>query len=295
MQLMFLHAVGRLGLISSAVVLVGLFPVCSFAQVAVDAADVISSFDKNADGFSSDEVLINDTLRSRFLADLETDQPLGREQERAALLKLLQLRKAGKLTSRTTKRGPRVDAAVAPIAEIAARVVADRHQVTTDTILADPLLRAELQREAEKIDRDVDPYAVRKTVLNLRKKRALKPELVLRVANWERNIRTVTLDELRRLLQSDDTLRRPGIYLFRSEAGYLYIGEASNLSQRLTTHLKESDRPSLAQYLAGENAETITVELHLFPIDSPAKNVTVRRAYESELIRSRLPIFNVRP
>jgi hypothetical protein len=39
----------------------------------------------------------------------------------------------------------------------------------------------------------------------------------------------------------------------------------------------------------------VTIELHIFPKTSPARKLTVRRAYESELIRSREPKFNVRP
>jgi hypothetical protein len=73
------------------------------------------------------------------------------------------------------------------------------------------------------------------------------------------------------------------------------VGEASNLAARLTEHVGGSDRESLADYLAGDEADQVTVELHIFPSTSPAKRVTVRRAYESELIRSRGPKFNVRP
>ena len=63
----------------------------------------------------------------------------------------------------------------------------------------------------------------------------------------------------------------------------------------LVEGIQGRDRRSLAEYLASEKADQVTVEVHIFPADSPASKVSVRRAYESELIRSRNPKFNVRP
>ena len=88
---------------------------------------------------------------------------------------------------------------------------------------------------------------------------------------------------------------RPGIYIFRDESGYLYIGESSNLRLRVEKHLDHSDRKSLAHYLWENGNKKITVELHAFDPESKAKDKTVRRAYESELIRSREPRFNITP
>lgn len=258
---------------------------------------VLQSFTKASGGFSSDELLLQDQLRERFLNALSeaSGEPRSVDGERTALLKLLKLRKAGKLKPKATRRGTPTDSGVAPIAEIASRVVTDRHRVTSDTVLADPNLRDELQKEAEKILPGVDPYSIRKAVLQLRKKRALRPELVLQVADWQRDVQTYSLNETRRLVEMGRIAPLPGVYLFRNAEGYLYIGEAGNLASRLKEHLAGSDRKSLADYLASEAGKSVSVELHLFPADSPASKVTVRRAYESELIRSRNPKFNVRP
>lgn len=252
---------------------------------------------QSSDGFSSDELLIRDDLRNKFLYILaaEAGEPLDSQAERAALLRLLQLRKSGKLPGRATRRGKPVDETALPIAEIAARVVTERNRISSDVMLADPTFRDELQREAELIRPDVDAYAVRKAVLSLRKKRALKPELVLQVADWDRVVETLSLAELKERLNNDSIAKQPGVYLFRTPAGYLYIGEARDLAARLSEHTGGSDRKSLAEYLAGDGGQDVSVELHIFPADSPAKKVTVRRAYESELIRSRDPKFNVRP
>ena len=86
----------------------------------------------------------------------------------------------------------------------------------------------------------------------------------------------------------------PGIYIFRDESGYLYVGEAANLRRRLREHLSTSDRLALADFLDAKAGE-VTVEMHIFRPDSPASQARMRRAYESELIASRRPKFNVRP
>ncbi|WP_419194787.1 GIY-YIG nuclease family protein [Novipirellula herctigrandis] len=268
-----------------------------------EAMDLIEAFKASSEGYSSDELIIRDDLREPFIARLakrnaqaqQSEEAKNDHFERDALLALLQLRKSGKLSVRSTRRGQSVDESVYPIAEIAARVVTDRHRIGLDTMLADPVYRSELSQEAKKIDAEVDDYAVRKAVLGLRKRRALKPELVLRVADWGREIKTYSIEQLKGALDASEISTGPGVYLFRVSDGYLYVGEAKNLAERLTTHLTESDRESLAEFLSGDASGAVTVELHVFPRDSPASKVTVRRAYESELIRSRNPRFNVRP
>jgi hypothetical protein len=165
----------------------------------IDSSAIVQAFASSCDGYSSDELLVRDDLREKFLqslsdaAGIAIDAPV----ERSALLHLLKLRKAGKLTVRATQRGDPVDESVMPAAEIAARVVTDRHRVTSDTMLADPIYRDELQHEAELISPGIDAYSVRKAVLSLRKRRALRPELVLKVADWDRVLRTRSLAELR--------------------------------------------------------------------------------------------------
>jgi hypothetical protein len=262
----------------------------TFAPEAIRAA-----FKDCHDGYSSDELLIRDDLRDSFLSALGDGTALDDDQQRVALLTLLKLRKTGKLSVRATKRGRPVEPNVHPVAEIASRAVTDRHRITSDTLLADPDFRRELQQEAELISPGIDPYSVRKSVLALRKKRSLRPELVLQVAQWGREVTTQSLAGLRLDLKSDKIPKLPGIYLFRNSDGYLYIGEAADLSARLTQHVTESDRQSLAEFLSGDDADGVTVELHIFAADSPAAKVNLRRAYESELIRSRHPKFNVRP
>ena len=139
----------------------------------------------------------------------------------------------------------------------------------------------------------VDGYLLRKAAFALRKSRRLKPELVLRVADWGRQVTTLTASRV--LRHPESVPDRPGVYLFRDQTGYLYIGESSNLRDRVTKHVDRSDRQSLASYLFDGNLDSVTIELHAFDPASKAKEKTVRRAYESELIRSREPRFNVAP
>jgi len=87
----------------------------------------------------------------------------------------------------------------------------------------------------------------------------------------------------------------PGIYIFLDATGYLYIGQTDNLNTRLKTHFRDSHNFSLTEYLRSDQQEQVMIELHSFPADSRAKETMIRRAYESELIASRKPKFNILP
>lgn len=207
--------------------------------------------------------------------------------------RLLNMRKAGKLKIETSRSDRRDYSHLTHIAEIAARMMEDKHSVSTDRMMAEPALRSEFDQVALNVDDQVDTYLVRKAAFRLRKTRKLEPELITRVADWDREVTEHRASDLSEDLDSIPT--NPGIYLFRDATGYLYIGEAENLRTRLTQHLDESDRQSLANYLRENDVEEITIEIHSFDPDSRAKELMVRRAYESELIRSRKPRFNIRP
>ena len=123
---------------------IGCCLIAGFLFVSASTADattndqIIQAFAETSDGYSSDELVITDSLRKKFLAAVSNGQTMSADEERDALLNLLRLRKTGKLTVRATRRGKNPDSSITPIAEIAIRVVSDRHRETTDTILADP-------------------------------------------------------------------------------------------------------------------------------------------------------------
>ena len=244
------------------------------------------------DGWSTDEVLLQTELNDQFLTECRRRMPDIPSFD--FNWTLLNLRKAGGLRdiSATKRRRDNSDAYL-HAAEIAARFLEDRYSVNTDRVLCDPKLRAEYDQQAAKVAPKVDPYLLRKASLTLRKSRRLQPELVLRVADWKKEI--IALAAAVAEKEPGKVPEQPGVYIFRDETGYLYIGESANLHDRIKQHLDRSDRQSLASYLETNGVKGVTLELHAFAADSPARLKPMRRAYESELIRSRKPRFNLAP
>lgn len=255
-------------------------------------ATVIRAFELTHQGYSSDEVLLDDELNAAFLEACQQSMP----DVEAGLFNrtLLNLRKAGKLSEIPTTRRRRSDTeSVLPVAEIAARTMVDKTDQSIDAILCDPALRSEFAALVEKISPDADPYLARKAVFRLRKSRRLRPELITRIADWGRTIEEFAVAEIRGDWARVPEL--PGVYIFRDRSGYLYIGQSVNLRERMKSHLEESSSRGLGRYLSEQPADQIFVELHWFPADSRAKETMIRRAYESELIRTRKPRFNIQP
>ncbi len=264
---------------------------CEADQPEIIAA-VIAAFRKVHDGYSSDEVLLQDELQAKFIAACH--EALPEASPEVLNWTLLNLRKQGRLSEiSTTKQNRIATDDVRHIGEIVARSIQDRHQVSIDRALCRPDLRAEFDELARGFDAEIDRYAVRKAAFQLRKARQLQPELVTRLADWGRTVTVYSLAELQKDLSPIPA--EPGIYMFADKQGYLYIGESDNLHRRLKKHLDESDRQGLANYLKSNQVEEIKIEVHTFARGSRIGELAVRRAYESELIRSRNPRFNIRP
>ncbi len=73
-------------------------------------------------------------------------------------------------------------------------------------------------------------------------------------------------------------------------SGALYIGEAENLFKRLKKHLDHSDNKGLARWMWEHGMDDVQLEVQVLAAET---KTIVRRALETELIRSRLPLFNV--
>ena len=253
---------------------------------------VLQAFRLRHDGYSSDEVILNDKLNERFLSECRSRKPSSTAFE--CNWKLMNMRKAGKLKSvETTKRGQRPESSLRHVAEIASRTLMDQYAVSIDKIMADPKKRSVFDRHVHRYDKSLDLYAVRKAAFQLRKARRLRPELITRIADWNRTIVSHAVGTIGK--QPNRIPELPGVYIFHDESGYLYIGQAEDLRKRLKQHLDESSNVALFQYLKQGDSREIWVEIHSFPADSRAKELMVRRAYESELIRSRKPKFNILP
>lgn len=253
---------------------------------------VIASFAAVHNGFSSDEIILNPKLNRLFIAKCESilpdNQPLDFNWT------LINLRKAGKLSEIKTTARRKVDTSKYQIlAEVVSRSILDQSKVSIDRIMADPKWASQFDKAVKNIDKDADIYLVRKAAFKLRKTRRLRPELITRIADWDRKIMTFSVAEFK----NDPLLapESPGIYIFHNDSGYLYIGHSDQLRSRLNTHLNESSNKELADYLQQSSNEKTHIEIHAFPLKSRMKEVVVRRAYESELIRSRKPKFNILP
>jgi predicted GIY-YIG superfamily endonuclease len=254
-------------------------------------AAVKSAFEQSHGGWSSDEVILNAELNRAFLFRCKTVLPDVPDVD--FNWTLLNLRKAGLLDVVATKRNSKKVGQFAPLAEIAARLVCDRQQVSSDRMMCDPDLKAQFDEVVKSIDPQADLDSVRRAAFQLRKQRQLRPELLLRIADWGREIHSYPLEQVR--THPDLVPELPGIYIFRDHTGYLYIGQTDNLQTRLQTHFSESHNFSLANYLKNQANDNIVLELHSFQADSRAKETMIRRAYESELIASRKPRFNIQP
>ena len=252
---------------------------------------VIRAFEHVHDGWSSDEVILNQDLYTKFLASCKSFYPQGTDLKFGS--KLLNLRKAGKLNAKTTRRSRVAIDSVTHIAEIVARSTTDRFQASIDRIMVTPEFRREFNRLAKEIAPGIDSYLVRRAAFSLRKARKLRPELIGRIVDWGRVIESYSATEI--AAKPEIVSENPGIYIFRDRTGYLYIGQTDNLRERLASHLDESHNRSLSRYLKDNGHQKISIEIHSFRPDSRAQKVMVRRAYESELIASRKPRFNIKP
>ena len=252
---------------------------------------IITAFESTHDGWSSDEVILNDSLNQAFIA--ACNQKLPGVDAAVFNWRLMNLRKAGKLQVKSTKSNRTSVSEVAHIAEIAARSMHDRHSISSDQVMADPVRRREFDEIAKSFDPEIDLYLVRKAAFQLRKTRKLKPELITRIADWSREIKTFGVEQI--AANPELVQPHPGVYIFRDKTGYLYIGQSDDLQSRLKSHLDQSHNRSLASYLGDRKLEGITIEVHSFAPDSRATETMVRRAYESELIQSRKPRFNIQP
>lgn len=247
------------------------------------------AFAATHDGWSSDEVVLNGSLNESFTKHCKAKLPKFSTFE--FNWTLLNLRKAGQLKTKATKRRRDSHDDYAHAAEIAARHMEDKYRLNIDRVICDPAKRREFDAQASAMSPGTNPYLLRKAAFGLRKARQLRPELVNRVADWGKTVQTFPADKL--IKDSKLIPSAPGVYIFRDQTGYLYIGESSQLRVRVAKHLDHSDRKSLAHYLWKHGTKGIVVELHSFDPTSQARLKSMRRAYESELIRSRKPKLNI--
>jgi hypothetical protein len=246
---------------------------------------LIAAFDAVCQGFSPDRVVADPALNAEFVAEAGR---LGLTESAAALSRnLLNLRKQGDLPGRKSKRTSFPDEGDYRFAaEMAISFLERRDGVSLDAIICDPALAAEFDSMAATLAPGYSPLQYRWAALNLRKMNQLKPELLARVAP------PISLESFQ--IKDIDVQCVPsqqGLYMFFTSAQVLYVGEAENLHKRLKKHLEHSDNKGLARWMWEYGTDDLRVEIQLL-----AKETTtmVRRALETELIRSRSPLFNIK-
>jgi len=247
--------------------------------------EVVEAFHRASQGFSPDRVVADPDLNAVFLDECNR---LGLGPDAAKLNEtLLNLRKSGALRgirSRRTILQHQADYRFA--AEIAARFLERKHECSLDQIIGDPQIAQQFDAIAKSIVTGGNPLDYRWAALNLRKQQRLKPEVLARVARPTSVFRFKVGD-----LSLDAVPQSPGLYLFYSNQATLYVGESDNLQNRIRKHVDHSDNKELARWLWEFGEASLHLELQVLD-----KSITqrIRRALEVELIRSRLPVFNVR-
>lgn len=131
------------------------------------------------EGESTDEVIINDSLRIAFLKACDgelTRLGLARKKEFDYNWKLVILRKAGKLGGVFSRRKRKTtwgkDPEFKRAKEAAKKIMAAGLPKDVDRIMCDPDLRRKFDKKARKVAPGVKTYLVRKAALNYRKRGA---------------------------------------------------------------------------------------------------------------------------
>ena len=234
--------------------------------------------------FSADRVIADPALNPAFIAACR-DEGLG--QSACDINRcLLNMRKASALPGLKSRRTtfPDQDGYIFA-SEIAIRFLERRDGVTLDQVICDPTLAKEFDQIAARVAPGYTPLQYRWAALGLRKTRGLQPEPLGHVVGAEM-IETWLVAELR----IDQVPAKQGLYLFFDSSTTLYVGETTNLAKRIAKHLDHSDNRGLAHWLWEHKSADLHVEYHVLPADTKSR---VRKAMETELIRSRDPVFNI--
>jgi predicted GIY-YIG superfamily endonuclease len=247
--------------------------------------EIVQAFHHASQGFSPDRVVADPDLNCAYLSECYR---LGLGSDAAKLNRsLLNLRKRGALRGISSRRTVLKDQPEYRFAaEIAARFLERENEITLDQIICDPHHAERFDEIAMTIVPGGRSFEYRWAALNLRKQQRLRPEVLARVARPSRVLQFQV-----RGLSLDGVPRSPGLYLFYSNQATLYIGECENLQNRIRKHLDHSDNKELARWLWEFGEASLHLELQVLD-----KSITqrIRRALEVELIRSRMPVFNVR-
>jgi site-specific DNA-methyltransferase (adenine-specific) len=236
-------------------------------------------------GFSADRVVADAQLNAAFIEScrrLEIAAPAVEIN-----IALLNLRKAGLLKGlpRSRKTTFTNEEAYRFASEIAARFIEKRDSTTLDRIICDPQLAASLDTIAADISPGFTSLQYRWAALNLRKARALRPEILSHVVTPTH----VSLGQVDYISENDLPIEQ-GLYIFYSSSVTLYVGEGQSIRRRIAKHLDHSDNKNLARWFWSHGFKNVRLEVQILDASVSTK---IRKALEAELIASRRPIFNI--
>ena len=239
-------------------------------------------------GWSADRVIADPKLNAIFVKACREHNLCDSAEE--INLALMNARKGSHLSGlpRSKKTSFSDEDEYAFAAEIAIRFLERRDGTNLDRVICSPEKASEFDDLAGRLAPGYTSLQYRWAALNLRKRKALKPEQMSHVVASE----NVKINRIEDLVIEEVTVNQ-GLYVFFTDSKSkktLYVGEASNLRKRLNKHLEHSDNKGLARWIWEHGTDGIWVELHELPISTSKKT---RRALEYELIQSREPEFNV--
>jgi predicted GIY-YIG superfamily endonuclease len=246
---------------------------------------ICTAFDETCHGFSVDRVVTDPLLNGEFI---RTCRGLGVAATPVEInLFLLNLRKRGliKREKRSIKTSFPDEESYRFASEIAARFIEKRDATTLDRIICDPVLAIEFDALAAEIAPGYSPLQYRWAALNLRKSRALRPELLSHVVRPT----GISVGAVQHVVVREISTKQ-GLYIFYGQKETLYVGEAINLQKRIAKHLDHSDNKNLARWFWVNGFRDVYLEVQVLAENTSTK---IRKALEAELISTRHPVFNI--
>lgn len=245
---------------------------------------ILQAFLEVRDGYSADRVIADPDMNRGFLRRCRelglsgTDFELNWKLFNARKDKLLTNIPKTKRYTVSSERRDKFEYA----SEIAVRYVQQTNQlVSLDKIICEPELARAFDEAARRLAPGFSSLEYRWVALGLRKARRLPP------ATTDVQYPEFNLLGRAAAIRLSEIPKSEGIYLFRSDADVIFIGETQDLRHRIERHFESSASHGLPEWLYGGPEP---IQLGIRPL--PGVNQTTRKAMELNAIRTLKPRFN---
>ena len=240
---------------------------------------VIRAFSEVRNELSSDRLIADPKLDNLFI---KRCHEYGSRFKPVELnLRLMALRKASKLSdlpkSRRDGLEPGIEEKISFACELALRLIRMKKGVTLDQMLCDQDLVKEFDDLAKKLSPGYSSLAYRLSALNVRKRGTF--EWIAERVNLKstENVKKLNINKIP---------EAAGLYLFSSNDRPLFINQTSNLRDRLTLHLQNSDNMGLPTWLWEKPLQ------HSYVTLSEKDTIKFRRNLEQSEMRVRETFLN---